>query len=109
MRETWNCLYPVYFDSSFSLKNGRRVPKSSSSSSPTINDIYSSCLRLGILEEHLFLEESKRHPSSQNIPGRIRVMLKEEKGDNGNNSTTTPLYPSFPNTNSLIKAINELK
>lgn len=104
----WNSLYPQYFDTSVSLANGRRVPLASAAnssipkSSLTVDDIYSRCQELGISEEHLLLEKNKRHPrtNAADKAGRLRVMLKEK-------DTGAPLYPAFPNTNSLIKAIDE--
>jgi signal recognition particle subunit SRP19 len=64
-------LYPPYFDSKFSRKMGRRVPKSLAVESPTLAKIDEACRKLGL---KTIVEPDKAYPRMNNFKaGRIIV------------------------------------
>ncbi|MCJ1247104.1 signal recognition particle subunit [Trapelia coarctata] len=75
--KTWQCLYPVYFDSSRSRAEGRRVGKELAVSNPLASEIATAVASLGL---QVMLDAWKRHPKDWANPGRVKVCLKEGKG-----------------------------
>jgi signal recognition particle subunit SRP19 len=71
---SFQCLYPIYFDASRTLSQGRRVPASLAVRNPLAREIASACSRL-----HLptLLEPEKTHPKDWANPGRVKVGLKK--------------------------------
>ena len=82
-------LYPIYFDASRSLKQGRRIPSQLAIKEPSAIHIYETCTRLGL---HCYLEKQKRNPRDQLVFGRVRV---EKVG--------------FKKTELMVKVANSLK
>lgn len=75
--KTWQCLYPVYFDSSRSRAEGRRVGKELAVANPLASEIATAVASLGL---QAMLDAWKRHPKDWANPGRVKVCLKEGKG-----------------------------
>jgi len=46
--KNWSCIYPIYFDSSRSLKQGRRVPLSLAVKNPMAKELAEACASLGV-------------------------------------------------------------
>ena len=70
----YRCIYPVYFDSTRSRAEGRRVGRDLAVSNPLAAEIAAACQRLGL---NPVLEATKIHPKDWANPGRVRVLLKE--------------------------------
>lgn len=70
----WQCLYPVYFDSTRSRAEGRRVGKEQAVPNPLAREICDAVFGLGL---QLALEAEKLHPKDWANPGRVRVLVKE--------------------------------
>jgi signal recognition particle subunit SRP19 len=71
--KNFQCIYPVYFDSRRSRKQGREVGKELAVENPMARDIVTACGRLGL--ETLF-EPAKLHPKDWSNPGRVKVKVK---------------------------------
>lgn len=71
----WACLYPIYFDASRSVGEGRRVSRSLAVDSPISLNIAYACRSLGVSSCH---EPTKTHPNDWANPGRVRVDYKRE-------------------------------
>ncbi|MCC6053778.1 MAG: signal recognition particle subunit SRP19/SEC65 family protein [Thermosphaera sp.] len=69
-------VYPSYFDSNRSRREGRRVPLSQSIPNPRIEEIVKTCERLGLNPE---VEPNKTYPRDILSPSRIIVDKKESK------------------------------
>lgn len=72
--KSWKVLYPVYFDKTRSVKQGRRVPYEQAVLNPLAVIISDACLSLGF---EAALEITKQHPKDWANPGRVRVNLKD--------------------------------
>lgn len=70
----WQCLYPIYFDSSRSRAEGRRVGKAQAVPNPLAREIVDACQGLGL---SIVFEPGKMHPKDWANPGRVRILLKE--------------------------------
>ncbi|KAG6046743.1 hypothetical protein E4U17_007784, partial [Claviceps sp. LM77 group G4] len=70
---SYQCLYPVYFDSLRTRTQGRRVPSSLASPSPLAREIATACSQLRL---PTVLEPDKTHPKDWANPGRVKVCLK---------------------------------
>lgn len=68
-------LYPCYFDSRRSHKDGRRVPADQGVENPLAKTIADAVRNLGLL---CVFEGEKTHPQDFGNPGRVRVLLKED-------------------------------
>ncbi|KAJ2144272.1 signal recognition particle subunit [Coemansia sp. RSA 678] len=68
----WVCLYPLYFDSSLSVGQGRKVPKSLAVPSPHARQLSEAVKQCGL---NVCLELAKTHPRDFFRPGRVRVQL----------------------------------
>ncbi|MEM2940489.1 MAG: signal recognition particle subunit SRP19/SEC65 family protein [Thermoproteota archaeon] len=70
-KDRYIMLYPSYFDSKFSRRMGRRVPKSLAVESPTLAKIDEACRKLGF---KTIVEPDKAYPRMNNFKtGRIVV------------------------------------
>jgi signal recognition particle subunit SEC65 len=100
------CLYCAYFDTSISVRKGRRLPleKLKGCEDVWAEDIAEAAFNLGF---HVVVEGNKRHPSeffkAFGPPGfaRIRVELKKK-------STNELVNPSIPSKEVLISRIAEI-
>jgi signal recognition particle subunit SRP19 len=75
--KNWHCIYPIYFDSSKTRQEGRRVGKDQAVKNPLARTIVDAVARLGL---NVVFEATKLHPKDWANPGRIRVELKDEQG-----------------------------
>ncbi|OAQ73047.1 signal recognition particle protein Sec65 [Pochonia chlamydosporia 170] len=71
---SFQCLYPIYFDASRTLSQGRRVPSSLAVRNPLAREIANACSRLRL---PTLLEPEKTHPKDWANPGRVKVGLKK--------------------------------
>lgn len=70
-------IWPIYFDSTKTRSEGRMVSSEDSVPSPSVDDIVTAILKLGIKPE---IEREKKHPSAwQASSGRILVHKSEHK------------------------------
>lgn len=72
--KSWKVIYPVYFDKTRSVKQGRRVPFEQAVLNPLAVIISDACLSLGF---EAALEITKQHPKDWANPGRVRVNIKD--------------------------------
>jgi signal recognition particle subunit SRP19 len=72
--KTWACLYPVYFDSSRTRAEGRRVQKALAVANPLATEIADAVKSLGLWPR---LEVTAAHPKDWANVGRVRVQLKD--------------------------------
>ncbi|UKZ80565.1 hypothetical protein TrVFT333_008327 [Trichoderma virens FT-333] len=75
--QTYQCLYPVYFDASRSRAEGRRVSSALAVKNPLAREIANACSRLRL---QTLLEPEKIHPKDWANPGRVKVGLKKSPG-----------------------------
>lgn len=73
----YQCLYPVYFDSTRSRAEGRRVGKEHAVQNPLAQGIAQAVSQLGVAGQVVF-EPGKVHPKDWANPGRVRVLIKED-------------------------------
>lgn len=82
-------LYPVYFDKTRTLAEGRRVPLQRAVENPLAKGIADACRSLGlnvIFEVSAFqdradiIKPTKMHPQDWANPGRVRVELRDTEG-----------------------------
>jgi signal recognition particle subunit SRP19 len=93
----FQCIYPVYFDTTRSRKEGREVGKRLAVANPMARDIVNACGRLGL--ETLF-EPAKLHPKDWANPGRVKVKVKGGNNSQIKNSTLlSVLVQKFSGTN----------
>ncbi|RHZ81497.1 hypothetical protein Glove_120g120 [Diversispora epigaea] len=95
--KTWVCLYPVYFDSTKSVQNGRKVVKDNAVQNPLAKDIAESVKMLGIC---CVFEPHKTHPKDWANPGRVRVQLFTE--------FSKPFINDIPTRKELIKRVAKI-
>ncbi|OAA59452.1 signal recognition particle protein Sec65 [Cordyceps fumosorosea ARSEF 2679] len=74
----YQSLYPVYFDAERSRAQGRRVAAALAVRSPLARDIADACSRLRL---QAVLEPDKTHPKDWANPGRVKVALKPNAGN----------------------------
>lgn len=77
--KTFQCLYPVYFDSTRTRAEGRRVPRSLAVANPLAIDIVQACANLRL---QTVLEAGKLHPKDWANPGRVKVNLRQPPAPN---------------------------
>ena len=70
----WQCLYPLYFDSTKTRAEGRRVSKELAVKNPLAREICDAVFGLGL---ELAFEAGKIHPRDWANPGRVRVLVKQ--------------------------------
>ncbi|KAF0371058.1 signal recognition particle, SRP19 subunit [Gigaspora margarita] len=90
--KTWVCLYPVYFDSTKTHQEGRRVVRELAVPNPLAKDLAESIKILGL---SCVFEPHKTHPRNWINPGRVRVQLFNEQ--------KIPLNNNIPTRKELIK------
>lgn len=73
----YQCLYPIYFDSTRSRAEGRRVAKHQAVPNPLAHDIAQAVSGLGVAGQVVF-EPGKVHPKDWANPGRVRVLIKDD-------------------------------
>jgi signal recognition particle subunit SRP19 len=100
-------LYPIYFDSSRTCKQGRRVTSKLATPNPlafnilmALREILSRSAR--IPEVTLTLEPDKTHPKDWANPGRVRINLFSSREEGHR-----PLHPSIPNKARLYTLVGE--
>lgn len=76
----FQCIYPVYFDSTRSREEGRRVSKQDAIPNPLAREIVEALSHIG--KQHnlplkIVLEPTKCHPKDWANPGRVKVLVKE--------------------------------
>lgn len=76
----FQCIYPVYFDSTRSREEGRRVRKEDAVPNPLAREIVEALSQIG--QKHnlplkIVLEPAKCHPKDWANPGRVKVLIKE--------------------------------
>lgn len=81
----YQCLYPIYFDSTRSRAEGRRVGKDQAVANPLAQDIANACSQLPVAGQVVF-EPAKTHPKDWANPGRVRVLIKENGAPAGKGS-----------------------
>ncbi|KAK3902736.1 signal recognition particle SEC65 subunit [Staphylotrichum tortipilum] len=74
--KSYQCLYPVYFDSTRTRAEGRRVPRSLAVANPLAIDIVKACAGLRL---QAVLEAGKLHPKDWANPGRVKVNLRHQR------------------------------
>ena len=77
--KSYQCIYPVYFDSSRSRERGRRVKKEDAVSNPLARDIVDALQHIGTelgVGLQIVFEPSKTHPKDWANPGRVRCLVK---------------------------------
>ena len=92
--QTYQCLYPVYFDANRTRAEGRRVGKDHAVSNPLAREIVDAAQNLGL---KVVFEPGKMHPKDWSNPGRVRVGLKSAGSSRVKNSMIlapaySPLY-----------------
>lgn len=70
----WQCLYPIYFDSSRTRAEGRRIGQEQAVPNPLAREIVDAAASLGL---NVVFEPDKTHPKDWSNPGRVRILLKE--------------------------------
>lgn len=84
--KSWHCLYPIYFERSKKLSEGRKVALKYCIERVQLNEILLACKALRL---DCFAEPQKMHPKSCFIYGRVKVQFKEDEKtllDNAKNS-----------------------
>ncbi len=77
MRDKW-VIWPIYFDSEASRKDGRKIAKEIAVRNPTIDEIFQAARKLGLNP----LKEEKAHPKRWwRKEGRLLVEKKGRKID----------------------------
>jgi signal recognition particle subunit SRP19 len=71
----YQCLYPVYFDSSRTRAEGRRVGADLAVENPLAREIADAAASLGL---RVVFEPGKLHPKNWDNPGRVKVLLKQD-------------------------------
>ncbi|KAK0829154.1 signal recognition particle subunit [Friedmanniomyces endolithicus] len=78
--KTFQCIYPLYFDSTRSRTEGRRVAKEDAVANPLAREIVDALQWVGNLRGvplKIVFEPDKGHPRDWANPGRVRVLVKE--------------------------------
>ncbi|KCV67456.1 hypothetical protein H696_06095 [Fonticula alba] len=102
---SWVCVYPAYFDSNCTSREGRRVALKQAVPSPTADEVCQAASTFGL---SMVLESDRRHPRAGYEPcdaggmGRIRIRLFNEPERGGG-----PAVAKYPNRMSLFRAIGE--
>lgn len=97
----FQCIYPVYFDSSRSREEGRRVKKEDAVRNPLAREIVDALSHIGNMNGiplQIVFEPHKGHPKDWGNPGRIRVLVKKDG---------RPVSAKIQNKHHLYKMIAE--
>lgn len=79
--KAYQCLYPVYFDSTRTREEGRRVRKEDGVPNPLAREIVEALSQIGQEKNvpfQIVLEPTKTHPKDWANPGRVKVLVKKE-------------------------------
>ncbi|KAG7194130.1 signal recognition particle subunit [Scheffersomyces spartinae] len=76
--QSFQVLYPCYFDKNRSHKEGRRVSVDKAVVNPLAKTISDACRALHL---NTFLELDKTHPQDFGNPGRVRILIKDKFED----------------------------
>lgn len=79
--KNYQCLYPVYFDSTRSREEGRRVRKEDAIPNPLAREIVDALSHIGAtlgVALQIVLEPTKTHPKDWANPGRVKVLIRRE-------------------------------
>ena len=79
--KNYQCIYPVYFDSSRSREEGRRVSKEDAVANPLAREIVDALTHVGVtygVPLQIVFEPHKGHPKDWANPGRVRVLVKKD-------------------------------
>ena len=79
--KSYQCIYPVYFDSTRSREEGRRVRKEDAVTNPLAREIVDALQHVGKtvgVGLQIVFEPSKCHPKDWANPGRVKVLVKKE-------------------------------
>lgn len=95
--QSFQIIYPCYFDANRSHKQGRRVSADAAVRNPLAKTISDACRFFNIPG---LLELDKTHPQDFGNPGRVRVMLKDSK-------TGRVVNPKFTNKRLLMNSISQ--
>ncbi|KXL45663.1 hypothetical protein M433DRAFT_104969 [Acidomyces richmondensis BFW] len=77
----FQCIYPVYFDSTRSREQGRRVKKEHAVPNPLASEIAEALKEIGNTNHiplQIVFEPHKGHPKDWSNPGRVRVLVKKD-------------------------------
>ncbi|KAL6253167.1 signal recognition particle subunit [Rhinocladiella similis] len=99
--KTFQCLYPIYFDSTRTKAQGRRVGSKLAVPNPlAYNVIMAARATLGNTALQFAFEPDKTHPKDWANPGRVRVQLFDKE-------TRQPLHPQIKNKAHLYRVIGQ--
>lgn len=79
--KSYQCIYPVYFDSTRSRDEGRRVKKEDAVTNPLAREIVDALQHIGKtvgVGLQIVFEPIKCHPKDWANPGRVKVLVKKE-------------------------------
>lgn len=79
--KSYQCIYPVYFDSARSREGGRRVPKQGAVPNPLAREIVDALSHIGNTHSvglQIVFEPTKTHPKDWANPGRVKVQVKRD-------------------------------
>ncbi|PNS18270.1 Signal recognition particle SEC65 subunit [Sphaceloma murrayae] len=79
----YQCLYPLYFDSTRTKSQGRRVPSALATPNPLARNIIDALQSPSLLipNSQIVFEPGKLHPKDWANPGRIRILLRQDGRD----------------------------
>lgn len=99
--KTYQCLYPIYFDSTRTKAQGRRVGSKLAVPNPlAYNLVMAARDTLGSTALHVAFEPDKTHPKDWANPGRVRIQLFDK-------DTRRPLHPQIKNKAHLYRVIGQ--
>lgn len=78
--KSYQCIYPIYFDSSRSREEGRRVKKENAVPNPLAREIADALQWIGnsmSIPLQIVFEPHKSHPKDWGNPGRVRAGIKQ--------------------------------
>lgn len=79
--KSYQCIYPIYFDSTRSREGGRRVSKEDAVPNPLAREIVSALSQIGSTHNvglQIVFEPTKTHPKDWANPGRVKVQVKKD-------------------------------
>ena len=76
--DKWKCVYTTYFNSTLTIKEGRRVDKEKCLENPNVNLLRMACT---LLKLRCIVEPIAKHPRDYFNSGRLKVELIDENGD----------------------------
>ncbi|KAF2162161.1 hypothetical protein M409DRAFT_69369 [Zasmidium cellare ATCC 36951] len=79
--KSFQCIYPVYFDSTRSREGGRRVAKEDAIPNPLAREIVDALSHIGNTHNvglQIVFEPTKTHPKDWANPGRVKVEVKRD-------------------------------